>query len=75
MGNIQFSEDGCRVIILDQSLLPGEEKYIELEEFYYKVNDRVIYAVNLYLAYPEYFNEGYYQFRGDGTWNYFWGDN
>lgn len=53
----------------------GSEKYIELEEFYYKVNDRVIYAVNLYLAYPEYFNEGYYQFRGDGTWNYFWGDN
>ena len=31
MDNIQFSEDGCRVIILDQSLLPGEEKYIELE--------------------------------------------
>ena len=51
------------------------DRYVELEEFSYKVNDRVIYAVNLYLAYPEYFNEGYYQFRGDGTWNYFWGDN
>lgn len=31
MNNIQFSEDGCGVIILDQSLLPGEEKYIDLE--------------------------------------------
>lgn len=37
MENIRLNEDGSGIIILDQSLLPGEEKYIELktpEEFY-----------------------------------------
>lgn len=52
----------------------GSASYIELEDFSRKVTDRVIYAVDLYLAYPDYFDEGYYQFRGDGVWNYFWGD-
>lgn len=31
MNNIKFSEGGSSVVILDQSLLPGVEKYIELE--------------------------------------------
>ncbi len=31
MKNIRFDESGKSVIILDQSLLPGEEKYIELK--------------------------------------------
>lgn len=51
----------------------GSSRYSGLDEFAHnKVNDRVITAVNIYLSYPEYFDEGYIQFRGDGTWNYFW---
>ena len=50
----------------------GSETYSGLDHFSGKVNNRVIYAVNFYLSYPEYFNEGYTSFRGDGKWNYFW---
>lgn len=49
----------------------GSESYIDLDDFSYKVNDRVIEAVNIYLSYPEYYQEGYTSFRGDGIWNYF----
>lgn len=45
--------------------------YSGLDGFSNRVNDRVINAVNTYLAFPQYFNEGYTGFRGDGTWNYF----
>lgn len=48
------------------------DQYADLDKFSPKVNDRVINAVNLYLSYPEYFQEGYMSFRGDDTWNYFW---
>lgn len=55
---------------------PGQfefsETYIHLDGFSHKVTNRVIEAVNLYLSYPKFFNEGYMEFRGDGTWNYFW---
>lgn len=50
----------------------GSWAYKDLDHFSSKVNDRVINAVNIYLSFPEYFNEGYTQFRGDGTWNWFW---
>ena len=31
MKNVEFNEHGNGVVIIDQSLLPGEEKYIELK--------------------------------------------
>ena len=42
MKHIEFNEKGNGVVILDQSLLPGEEKYIELkspEEMYRAIKD------------------------------------
>ena len=62
--------------LYDTIAVPGRfensDTYLGLNGFSNKVNDRVINAVNTYLSFPEYFDEGYTSFRGDGTWNYFW---
>ena len=61
-----------RDVIVAPYQFEGSANYAYLDGFSYKVNDRVISAVNTYLSFPEYFNEGYTSFRGDGTWNWFW---
>jgi hypothetical protein len=61
-----------RDVIVYPNRFEGVQNYMYLDGFSSKVNSRVINAVNTYLSFPEYFDEGYTQFRGDGTWNYFW---
>ena len=60
-----------RDVIVKPGRFEGVENYMYLDGFSNKVNNRVISAVNTYCSFPEYFNEGYTQFRGDGTWNWF----
>lgn len=60
-----------RAVITAPNQFEGSPSYAGLDGYSSRVNSRVINAVNTYLAFPQYFNEGYTYFNGDGTWNYF----
>lgn len=61
-----------RDVITAPNQFEGSGSYANIDGFSSRVNSRVINAVNTYLSFPQYFDEGYTSFRGDGTWNYFW---
>ena len=64
--------DSIRSVITAPNQFEGSSSYSGLDDFSYKVTDHVRNSVNTYLSFPEYFDEGYTSFRGDGRWNYFW---
>lgn len=64
--------NSIRSVITAPNQFEGSGSYSGLDTFSYKVTDHVKNSVNTYLSFPEYFDEGYTSFRGDGRWNYFW---
>lgn len=71
--NLQYNPDATLYgVITAPYQFDKSWEYADLDTFSGRVTEKVINAVNWYLAFPEDFDEGYTSFRGNGTYNYFW---
>ncbi len=71
---IHWGYDSLYDTVTDGNAFAGSAEYADSEELYATAGENVRNAVAMYfcnLDNPDYYNEGYYFFTGDGRWNHF----